>query len=319
MLKPKIPRALAPWSLTGQTYCFVHGTRDPSADLAHNEDPEPARRPLMGGLGGILLFRYATSPVGPYDELIIVPGAYGYQQPRGGASIFSNFESISQWALRHLARGIPACRATSHHQLSERSFSISQIYVSTEASTKNGRMNWSIPKKKAVFQWEHSPKTGIAHVTVSLPTDSGRNHLPADKQTSQPFLTASIEPLTPHIWMPRPVVPSIFRRIMQPALPEQAPDCTGGPGCNPASSHDMSLQGQEHQEQLDLRRFVSTRLDVSAQIGLCKLKHLWTDGVEVPSCDTLKVAKVGCSLKKMNLTFNIPSFYWLASVLDKSC
>ena len=320
MLKPNIPKAPAPWSLRGQTYCFVHGTRAPSADPAHNENPEPANRPLMGGLGGILLFRYTSSPVGPYDELIIVPGAYGYQRPRGHPSAFSSFGSVSQWALRHLARGIPACRNPSHSdQLSERSFGISQIYVSTEASTKNGRQNWSIPKKKAVFQWEQDSKTGTAHVSVSLPRNSNSNHMPAEKQTLQPFLKASIKPLTPHIYMPRPLVPSIFRRILQPALPEQAPVFTGEAGSNASSSHNMSLQGQEHQEQLHSRAFVSTRLDVSAQIGLCKLRHLWTDGVEVPSCDTLQLAKVGCNLKKLNLTFNVPSWYWLASVFDKRC
>ena len=317
MFQPKAPRAPAPWSLTGHLYCFVHGTRSPSANPQHSENPDPSRRALMGGLGGILLFRYNTSPVGPYDELIIVPGAYGYQRPQQQAAGFSSFGSLSQYALRLLSRGTLACRPSSHQKtLSERSFGISQIYVSTEASVTNGRQNWSIPKQQAVFDWEQDTKTGITYVSVSLPAETSRHRFNAGKHsTSKPFLKASMKPLTPHLWLPRPLVPSIFRRILQPALPEQANLFNGEAGMGHEAAARMQTSSQE--DEVRHSRFVSTKLDVSGQVALCKLDHIWTDGVEVPACDTLGLTRLGCSLKKVNLTFNVPDVYWLASLFDK--
>lgn len=320
MPQPSLPKALAPWSLKGQAYCFVHGTRVPSAVPEHNEDPEASSRPLMGGLGGVVLFRYATSPVGAYDELLIVPGAYGYQQPMHQPRGFGSFGSLSQLALRLLSRGtLPGTLRSHQRQLSERSFGISQIYVSTEASTIGGRQNWSIPKKQAVFDWQQDPKTGATHISLSLPVHHrNSNHMLAAKrqEAQKPFLTASFKSVTPHVWMPKFVVPSIFRRILQPALPEQVHLFNGEADSVDGNAPKLLPRGGN--EDHGFNRFVSTKLDVDARIGLCKLNHLWTDGVEVPACDAIEPIRIGCSLKKVNLTFNVPDVYWLASMFNKN-
>jgi len=112
--KTNIKDAPAPWTLTGQVaYLFVHGPR--TANELFNENPDPNRSPFRGGYGGLLLIRYRDSPVGPYDELILIPGYYQF-----GSQTY---------------------------------YRISQIYVSSEDSVVNGRRNWSVPKKLARFQW----------------------------------------------------------------------------------------------------------------------------------------------------------------------
>jgi Acetoacetate decarboxylase (ADC) len=56
---------------------------------------------------------YADSPVGPYHELLFIPGSFRYGERHG--------------------------------------FTITKIYVSSEASIVNGRRNWGIPKELATF------------------------------------------------------------------------------------------------------------------------------------------------------------------------
>ncbi len=110
----KVKDAPAPWTLNGEvSYLFIHGTR--SAQESFNENSDPIQSPFRGGLGGMMLIRYTDSPVGPYDELILIPGYYQF-----GDSTY---------------------------------YRISQIYVSSIDSVINGRRNWSVPKKLARFQW----------------------------------------------------------------------------------------------------------------------------------------------------------------------
>lgn len=106
--------APAPWSLKGEvSYLFAHGQR--SIQESFNENSEPIRSPYRGGMGGVMLVRYTASPVGPYDELILIPGYYQFGQ-------------------------------TTYYR-------ISQIYVSSLDSVINGRRNWNVPKKLARFCW----------------------------------------------------------------------------------------------------------------------------------------------------------------------
>lgn len=112
--RDKIIDAPAPWTLTGDVaYLFLHGPR--TAQESFNENSDPSRSPFRGGHGGMMLVRYTTSPVGPYDELLLVPGCYQF----GDATYYR----------------------------------ISQIYVSSIDSVINARRNWNVPKKLAVFQW----------------------------------------------------------------------------------------------------------------------------------------------------------------------
>lgn len=94
--------APAPWSLTGRGFMyFFWGRRriDPYSGLE------------VSGIGGMIIAQYDQSPVGPYNELLYIPG---------------------------------------RQKLADRSgFFISKIYVDSMASVKNGRANWGIPKEYA--------------------------------------------------------------------------------------------------------------------------------------------------------------------------
>ncbi|WP_288402636.1 hypothetical protein [uncultured Deinococcus sp.] len=96
MSSPYLLTAPAPWTLRGRGWLALYRLR-------------PAR------VGGLLLVRYAASPVGPYDELMWVEAPIA--TPAGGRP------------------------------------SIRRIVVSTAASVTWGRRNWAIPKAQASFDW----------------------------------------------------------------------------------------------------------------------------------------------------------------------
>ncbi|KAK8013848.1 hypothetical protein PG990_007144 [Apiospora arundinis] len=123
----------APWALHGTVYSLA--TLLPPATL-----PAKAYGPLeraspayvgaaeyVGLLGMIQIIRYTDSPVGPYDELLLVPGYFKYP---------------------HIdAEG---------RQTERLNPSITRIYVSQKYTAKNGRLNWNIPKHLAKFDWTES-------------------------------------------------------------------------------------------------------------------------------------------------------------------
>ncbi|KAI4251285.1 MAG: hypothetical protein LQ352_004947 [Teloschistes flavicans] len=69
-----------------------------------------------GGLAMIQLLRYTSTPVGPYDEMILIPG---------------NFNVPGHGSYTRITR----------------------IYVSQRDTTYNGRKNWNIPKHIARFKY----------------------------------------------------------------------------------------------------------------------------------------------------------------------
>ncbi|BDP40935.1 hypothetical protein DAETH_09040 [Deinococcus aetherius] len=78
-------------------------------------------------LGALMLLRYASSPVGPYDELLWVEAPT--PSPAG-----------------------PRLQVRS-------------IFVSTRESMVWGRRNWGLPKRLAGFEWEGEPGRGQVRVT----------------------------------------------------------------------------------------------------------------------------------------------------------
>ncbi|MCA3133478.1 MAG: acetoacetate decarboxylase family protein [Rhodocyclaceae bacterium] len=105
-------RVPAPWSLDGEGFILCYRfPRDPAA--VEGLVPEPWRGCYLGGLGAVMLVDYRSSDVGPYRELLVVPGRFRF---RGQAR-----------------------------------FAITRIYVSTQESVFNGRENWGIPKDRADF------------------------------------------------------------------------------------------------------------------------------------------------------------------------
>ena len=111
----KVP---APWELMGEGIILIYKF---SKDWVEEKSrlPTHLQGQFKGGLGFVMLVDYQKSPVGPYRELLIIPGKFG--QPKKQA--------------------------------------ITHIYVDSEASTQNGRANWGIPKKTAPFTWEKSEGT----------------------------------------------------------------------------------------------------------------------------------------------------------------
>ncbi|KAF3939678.1 hypothetical protein ABW19_dt0205616 [Dactylella cylindrospora] len=84
-------------------------------------------------LGMIQVVRYTSTPVGPYDEILYIPGHF-----------------------------------STPHSTSPR-YRITNIYVSKPESVYNGRHNWNIPKHLAVFNFDTSETTGQTTITVAHP------------------------------------------------------------------------------------------------------------------------------------------------------
>lgn len=102
----------APWQLKGNGYMFLYNFPKNWASKAHFM-PVEQRGEFQGGLGTLMLVDYETSNVGPYRELLLIPGKFSW--------------------------------------LKYRNYAISRIWVSSESSVVSGRKNWGIPKYRADF------------------------------------------------------------------------------------------------------------------------------------------------------------------------
>lgn len=99
-----------PWELTGNGLVLLY--RFPR-DFASPWIPSELHNMYVGGFGAVMCVDYHTSNVGPYRELLFIPGMF-----RVGRRI---------------------------------GYTITRIFVSTEISVDSGRANWAIPKRKADF------------------------------------------------------------------------------------------------------------------------------------------------------------------------
>lgn len=106
---PEVPDAPAPWDLRGSGCILLVQGRPAPAETG----PDGS---YAGGPGIVMFVDYTASPVGPYREVLYIPGRY-------------RFGGVLRW-------------------------SIERIYVSTWASVVNGRRNWGIPKDRADFDRE---------------------------------------------------------------------------------------------------------------------------------------------------------------------
>ena len=106
--------APAPWNLTGDAYIMVYKfSKDFVQEYGFLADYQRDR--FLGYVGTVMLVDYKTSAVGPYQELLFIPGMFTFD-----------------W---------------------KKVFSISKIYVSSWDSVYNGIENWGIPKEFADFDW----------------------------------------------------------------------------------------------------------------------------------------------------------------------
>lgn len=99
--------AQAPWTCTAQVYSiFMQSKPDksttglpPTAYAPLERDsffasPEAGR--YIGGLGGLMVIRYTDTPVGPYDELLIIPGTFAYTVEEQGRAFEKKNPRISR-------------------------------------------------------------------------------------------------------------------------------------------------------------------------------------------------------------------------------
>ena len=119
--------SLPPWTLHGNGIVMLAHFPEPFV-RQHGFMADFQRVSYRGWLGAVLLVDYETSDVGPYCELLFIPGLFRL----GGKATFS----------------------------------ISKIYVSTAESVMNGIENWGIPKEQADFSITTAPD-GAKTYTVS--------------------------------------------------------------------------------------------------------------------------------------------------------
>lgn len=114
-----------PWNLNGEG--FIIPFLGSKSDLIQKgfiaeEDKESFR----GGLGACMLVNYSSSNVGPYFELLFIPGDFEYSSPTNKRNLFKK---------------------------------ITKIFVSSEDSIREGIRNWAIPKEYANFTWTKKKKS----------------------------------------------------------------------------------------------------------------------------------------------------------------
>ena len=115
---PTVPLFPAPWKLRGNGLILL--TRVPLANLIDAASiPTAVRSSLKAPLNVVMLVNYTHSDCGPYQELLFIPGT---------------------------------------SKMGEKRYpTISNIYVSSETSVVNGRLNWGIPKYRCNFEWIRQP------------------------------------------------------------------------------------------------------------------------------------------------------------------
>jgi hypothetical protein len=124
---PQVPLAPAPWLLKASAY--VLAVRLPGDVLdQHSFVPGTLQGKRRGETSYMMYVNYESTPVGPYEELLLAPAVFAYPQ--------GNYPSITR------------------------------IYVSTYESVVNGRINWGIPKDRADFNAQRGADA-IDHITVS--------------------------------------------------------------------------------------------------------------------------------------------------------
>lgn len=127
-LTPDLKIAPAPWDLTGNAYIMVYKFSKEFVEkqgfLSHYQIDR-----FLGYVGTVMLVDYKTSGVGPYRELLFIPGMFTFD-----------------W---------------------KKVFSISKIYVSSKDSVYNGIENWGIPKEYADFDWQQNTD-GTESISVKL-------------------------------------------------------------------------------------------------------------------------------------------------------
>lgn len=149
--------APAPWDLAGRGYIFAVWM--PQDVLDHGSFiPPQTPRAGRGRVAFAMFVDYSSSDVGPYHELLYIPGKLRFGEDRRDARL-----------------------------------SISRIFVSSQASVVNGRLNWGIPKDRCDFDVRY----GDGRDRFALRTPDGRAFAELDLEAFGPRLPAPMQ------WTPR--------------------------------------------------------------------------------------------------------------------
>ena len=146
------PHAPAPWALTGSGYILLFRF---TREFVRGQGlvPEAMQHSFRGGLGTVMYVDYLSSDVGPYRELLFIPGAFDF--------------------------------------FGRTYYSITRIYVSTLKSVREGRNNWGIPKELASFEAAMEPG-GAERVRVRAEGGTVAEFLFRSRPVSLPVTTAVV-------------------------------------------------------------------------------------------------------------------------------
>lgn len=112
-----------PWTLKGEGFIFIYNlSATEQSELWDSETP-------TSGITVMMLVHYTESPIGPYDELLLIPGQIEVEGKKG--------------------------------------YSISHIHVSTDISTENGIKHWGIPKETSGFSSKRKEQVHHSEITNS--------------------------------------------------------------------------------------------------------------------------------------------------------
>jgi hypothetical protein len=214
----KLTVAPPPWKLKATIYTFMLYTSSKMAkqialDKSLLYSPleassEFSKNKFVGGLGMVQVIRYAESPVGPYDEFLLMPGSFEYdsEEQTGGIS----------------------------RTVKQRNSRVTRIYVSQKDTCWNGRtsrltrtlsetksdcLDWNIPKHLAGFKFTNLADGAIA--IAVYPHDSS----PSDSSPSTAPVFSAVYKSIPYL----PAFPAstgmakyigLDLSIVQPPLPE---------------------------------------------------------------------------------------------------
>lgn len=169
----------APWRLSGDAFVVLY--RLPRAFVeAEGFVPAELQERFLGGTGAIMVVDYRTSPVGPYRELLFIPGRFRYR----GRSVFS----------------------------------VTKAYTSTEASVAGGRRNWGLPREHADFAHERSGGAELIRVgrdgetSVELSLRPGKLGLPVTTDLIPPSHRTLVQPLDGRVFHSAPEGRGSLRR-----------------------------------------------------------------------------------------------------------
>lgn len=125
--RAKVAAAPAPWRLQGDAWVLLL-SMPKEIQLDGSFTPEALRGREAGGFSAAMVVNYTASNVGPYQEILWIPGTFRFADRKRQ--------------------------------------SITRIFVSTWESVENGQRNWGIPKDRADFRIT-AEGDGVEHVVVS--------------------------------------------------------------------------------------------------------------------------------------------------------